>query len=51
MLALYRNGRQTEALDVFHHTRQWLVEELGLEPGRELSRIYRLILTQDAMLG
>ncbi|MFB6613114.1 BTAD domain-containing putative transcriptional regulator [Streptomyces sp. NPDC085524] len=50
MLALYRDGRQTEALDVFHRTRRWLVEELGLEPGRNLSRIYQSILTQDAVL-
>ncbi|KAF4406772.1 MULTISPECIES: AfsR/SARP family transcriptional regulator [Streptomyces] len=51
MLALYRNGRQTEALDVFHRTRRWMVKELGLEPGRGLSRIYQSILTQDAALG
>ncbi|MFG3107526.1 AfsR/SARP family transcriptional regulator [Streptomyces tendae] len=51
MLALYRDGRQTEALDVFHRTRQWLVKELGLEPGRDLSQVYQSILTQDVMLG
>ncbi|GAB7188271.1 hypothetical protein ATKI12_8102 [Kitasatospora sp. Ki12] len=46
MLALYRNGRQTEALDVFHRTRRWLVSELGLEPGRSLAEVYRSILSQ-----
>ncbi|WNF27998.1 AfsR/SARP family transcriptional regulator [Streptomyces sp. C11-1] len=51
MLALYRNGRQTEALDVFHHTREWLVKELGLDPGRNLYRLYQSILTQEAVLG
>jgi DNA-binding SARP family transcriptional activator len=50
MLALYRNGRQTEALDVFHRTRQWLVSELGLEPGRGLAEVYRSILSQDVLV-
>ncbi|MGV9295056.1 MULTISPECIES: AfsR/SARP family transcriptional regulator [Amycolatopsis] len=51
MLALYRNGRQTEALDVFHDTRRRLVAEMGLEPGRGMRRIYEAILVQDAVLG
>ena len=51
MLALYRDGRQTEALDVFHTARQRLVSELGLEPGRALRRLYQAILVQDAVLG
>lgn len=51
MLALYRDGRQTEALDVFHHARRRLASELGLEPGRALRQLYQAILVQDAVLG
>lgn len=51
MLALYRDGRQAEALEVFHGARQRLASDLGLEPGRALHRIYQAILTQDEMLG
>jgi DNA-binding SARP family transcriptional activator len=51
MLALYRNGRQTEALDVFHLARRRMASELGLEPGRALQRLYQAILVQDQVLG
>lgn len=51
MLALYRNGRQTEALDVFHHARRRLASELGLEPGRALRQLYQAILVHDQVLG
>lgn len=51
MLALYDEGRQTEALDVFHETRNRLVSELGVEPGRALHRLYQAILSQDDSLG
>jgi DNA-binding SARP family transcriptional activator len=51
MLALYRDGRQTEALDVFHRARRRLASELGLEPGRALRRLYQAILVQDQVLG
>jgi DNA-binding SARP family transcriptional activator len=50
MLALYRTGRQTEAVDVFHRTRKWLGAELGLEPGRALRQLYQDILVQDSLL-
>lgn len=50
MLALYRCGRQTEALDVFHRARQWLGSELGLEPQRPLHVMYQAILVQDPAL-
>jgi len=50
MLALYRSGRQAEALDVYQRTRQVLVEEIGLEPNPALQRIEKAILTQDASL-
>ena len=50
MLALYRSGRQAEALEVYRTTRRLLADELGLEPSHELERIERLILTHDAEL-
>jgi DNA-binding SARP family transcriptional activator/tetratricopeptide (TPR) repeat protein len=50
MLALYRSGRQAEALEVYRDTRRALVEELGIEPSRELQELERQILGQDASL-
>jgi predicted ATPase/DNA-binding SARP family transcriptional activator len=50
MLALYRSGRQAEALEVYRATRSLLAEELGLEPSQELQRVERLVLTQDPEL-
>lgn len=50
MLALYRTGRQSEAVSVFHHTSSWLGNELGLSPGRALQRLYQAILVQDHVL-
>lgn len=47
MTALYRAGRQPEALAVYRRTRTALVEELGLEPGAELRRIEQAILVGD----
>ena len=47
MLALYRSGRQAQALQVYAEGRQRLVAELGIEPGRALQRLERQILTQD----
>ena len=51
MLALYRAGRQTDALDVFRAARDRLVNELGLEPGRELQELQRRILQHDPTLA
>jgi DNA-binding SARP family transcriptional activator len=51
MLALYRTGRQTEALNVFHYLRNWLDDELGLQPNRAICFLYQAILSQDTVLG
>jgi predicted ATPase/DNA-binding SARP family transcriptional activator len=50
MLALYRAGRQAEALRAYQAARAVLGEELGLEPGRDLQRLEAAILVQDTDL-
>ena len=50
MLALYRCGRQTDALEVYTRGRLRLDEELGLEPSPQLQRLQEAILRQDASL-
>ena len=50
MLALYRSGRQAEALACYRAARKRLVEELGLDPGRDLQELEEAILTQDRAL-
>ncbi|WP_199487756.1 AfsR/SARP family transcriptional regulator [Actinomadura spongiicola] len=50
MLALYRGGRQSEAMHLFHRTRMRLDEELGVQPGRSLRRMYGRILGQHPTL-
>jgi len=50
VLALYRCGRQAEALDSYRNARRALVGELGIEPGRELRRLEAAILRQDPAL-
>ena len=50
MLALYRSGRQAEALEVYKRTRQLLIDELGIEPSPALQRLEKAVLVQDASL-
>jgi DNA-binding SARP family transcriptional activator len=50
MLALYRSGRQAEALDAYRDARRELMEQLGLEPSEEVKRLEQAILRQDAAL-
>jgi predicted ATPase/DNA-binding SARP family transcriptional activator len=47
MVALYRSGRQADALDQYRKTRQAMVEALGIEPGPPLRNLQRAILRQD----
>ncbi|MET9377925.1 BTAD domain-containing putative transcriptional regulator [Streptomyces sp. NPDC002992] len=51
MLALYRGGRQAEALAVYADTRRLLADELGVDPCPELSRLQQRILRADAELA
>jgi DNA-binding SARP family transcriptional activator len=51
MLALYRGGRQAEALEAYHAARRTLVEELGVAPSRELQQLYGAILRQEPTLA
>src|SRR6476620_4113617 len=50
MLALYRSGRQAEALQIYHDTRRVLVDELGIEPSPTLQQLHGAILRQDPSL-
>jgi predicted ATPase/DNA-binding SARP family transcriptional activator len=50
MIALYRSGRQAEALEEYQRARELLVDQLGIEPGAELRELHQAILQQAADL-
>jgi DNA-binding SARP family transcriptional activator len=50
MLALYRTGRQAEALQVYRDARRLFIAELGLEPGPDLQRLESALLKADPSL-
>lgn len=50
MIALYRAGRQAEALGVYQETRNLLVDELGIDPSRDLQDLEQRLLQQDPSL-
>ena len=51
MLALYRSGRQADALAAYRRARETLVEEIGVEPGSELRALQAAMLAQDPALN
>ncbi|SCK29193.1 DNA-binding transcriptional activator of the SARP family [Streptomyces sp. WMMB 714] len=51
MVALYRSGRQSDALAAYHRARHALVGELGVEPGPELKRLLERVLAADPALA
>jgi predicted ATPase/DNA-binding SARP family transcriptional activator len=51
MLALYRDGRQSDALAEYRAARETLIEEIGIEPGPALQALERAILVQDESLA
>jgi DNA-binding SARP family transcriptional activator len=50
MVALYRSGRQIEALEVYRELRKRIAEELGIEPSPILRRFEKAILDHDPLL-
>ena len=50
MLALYRSGRQGEALEAFERARRMLADELGIDPSPDLRRLHEQVLRQDPAL-
>ncbi|MDP9794303.1 DNA-binding SARP family transcriptional activator [Catenuloplanes nepalensis] len=51
ILALYRSGRQAEAMDAYHRLRRRLADDLGQDPGPDLVALYARLLGQDGALG
>ena len=50
ILALYRSGRQADALEAYRHARDLLINEVGVEPGPDLRRLHDALLRQDPSL-
>src|ERR671932_702477 len=50
MLALYRSGRQAEALEAFQRARSVLIDELGIDPSPRLQQLHKAILRQEVRL-
>lgn len=50
MLALYRSGRQVEALEVYRRLQQWLAEEVGVDPSSDVQELHARVLRQDGDL-
>lgn len=51
VLALYRSGRQAEAVSAYHRARKVLAEQLGIDPSPELQHLYQQILNQDPSIS
>lgn len=51
MLALYRSGRASDALEVYRTGRELLVSEIGMDPGLELRQLHEAILNEDPSLA
>ena len=51
MLALYRSGRQADALEAYQHARRQFVDELGIEPAADLRELEQAVLRQDPALA
>jgi DNA-binding SARP family transcriptional activator len=51
MRALYRSGRQADALEAYREARAALVEQIGVEPGPELAALHQAMLAHDPVLG
>ena len=51
MIALYRCGRQAEALEAYESVRRLLADQLGVDPGPELRATHKAVLTNDPALG
>lgn len=51
IVALYRSGRQAEALRAYWQLREWLINELGIEPSNRIQRLHQAVLAADPALS